>query len=256
MTRRRRGRQARRDHQTHGAACDVTRTGRLTAVRVLIAEDESRLAELLVQVLTEAGWTAVSVSDGPAALAAARPGGHDVIVMDWLLPGMDGPEVIAQLRSEGYRTPVLMLTARGTLPDRVHGLDAGADDFLAKPFEVDELLARVRALHRRATPSAVTAMRAGDLVVDPHAGRVSRGHRQVSLSARELAILILLMQRAGRHVTRFDILDEVWDGDTDLSSNVIDVHIANLRAKIDTPFGRSAVQTVRGVGYRLDPTGG
>jgi DNA-binding response OmpR family regulator len=149
-----------------------------------------------------------------------------------------------------------MLTARGTLADRVQGLDVGADDYLAKPFEVDELLARLRALHRRATPTAVSALRAGDLVVDPDSGRVSRGSRDVVLSARELAILVLLMQRAGRHVPRFAILDEVWDGHTDLSSNVIDVHIANLRAKIDTPFGRSAIQTVRGIGYRLDPAGG
>ena len=225
-------------------------------MRVLLAEDESRLAELLVQVITEAGWTALAVPDGPAALAAGRAGGHDVLLLDWMLPGMEGPEVIAALRAEGHRTPVLLLTARGALPDRVQGLDAGADDYLAKPFEVDELLARLRALHRRATPSAVTALRAGDLVVDPDSGRVHRGSRDIALSARELAILVLLMRRAGRYVTRFAILDEVWDGHTDLSSNVIDVHIANLRAKIDTPFGRTTIQTVRGVGYRLDPAGG
>jgi two-component system OmpR family response regulator len=234
----------------------LTRTGRLSAVRVLIAEDERRLADLLVQAVTEAGWTAVAVADGTAALTAARSGGHDVLLLDWMMPGLEGPQVIAALRAEGHRTPVLMLTARTTLPDRVQGLDAGADDYLAKPFEVDELLARLRALHRRAAPTAVTALRAGDLVVDPDSGRVSRGSRDVVLSARELAILVLLMQRAGRQVTRFTILDEVWDGHTDLSSNVIDVHIANLRAKIDTPFGRAAIQTVRGIGYRLDPAGG
>jgi DNA-binding response OmpR family regulator len=225
-------------------------------MRVLLAEDESRLAQLLVQVLTEAGWTAVVVPDGPAALGAVRAGGHDVVVLDWMLPGMEGPEVLAALRKEGHGIPVLMLTARGSLLDRVHGLDAGADDYLTKPFEVDELLARLRALHRRATPSGVTALRAGDLVVDPDSGRVSRGPRDIPVSARELAILVLLMRRAGRHVTRFTILDEVWDGHADLSSNVIDVHIANLRAKIDAPFGRTAIQTVRGIGYRLDPAGG
>jgi two-component system, OmpR family, response regulator len=225
-------------------------------VRVLIAEDESRLADLLLQAVTEAGWTAVAVPDGPAALSAARTGGHDVLLLDWMLPGLEGPQIIAALRAEGHRTPVLLLTARGTLTDRVQGLDAGADDYLTKPFEIDELLARLRALHRRATPSAVTALRAGDLVVDPDSGRVHRGSRDIALSARELAILVLLVQRAGRYVTRFTILDEVWDGQTDLSSNVIDVHIANLRAKIDTPFGRTAIQTIRGVGYRLDPAGG
>jgi two-component system, OmpR family, response regulator len=238
------------------AAGHLRGPGTLSAVRVLIAEDESRLADLLVQAVTEAGWTAVAVPDGPAALGAARTGGHDVLLLDWMLPGLEGPQVIAALRAEGHRTPVLLLTARGTLPDRVKGLDAGADDYLTKPFEIDELLARLRALHRRATPTAVTALRAGDLVVDPDSGRVSRGHRDVVLSSRELAILVLLMRRAGRYVTRFTILDEVWDGQTDLSSNVIDVHIANLRAKIDTPFGRTAIQTVRGVGYRLDPAGG
>ena len=242
--------------KTGTPAGDVTRTGTLTAVRVLIAEDEGRLADLLVQAVTEAGWSAVAVPDGTAALAAARTGGHDVLLLDWMLPGLEGPQVIAALRAEGHRTPVLMLTARGTLADRVQGLDVGADDYLAKPFEVDELLARLRALHRRSTPTAVSALRAGDLVVDPESGRVSRGSRDVVLSARELAILVLLMRRAGRQVTRFTILDEVWDGHTDLSSNVIDVHIANLRAKVDTPFGRSAIQTVRGIGYRLDPAGG
>jgi two-component system OmpR family response regulator len=239
-----------------GAPGPFTRTGTLAAVRVLIAEDESRLAELLVAVFAEAGWSATAVGDGPAALAAARTGGHDVLVLDWVLPGLEGPQVVAALRAEGHRVPVLLLTARTTLTDRVGGLDAGADDHLAKPFEVEELLARVRALHRRASPTQVTALRAGDLVVDPESGRVTRGHRDVVLSARELAILVLLMRRAGRNVSRLTVLDEVWDGDTDLSSNVIDVHIANLRAKVDTPFGRAAIQTVRGVGYRLDPAGG
>ncbi|SDX80771.1 DNA-binding response regulator, OmpR family, contains REC and winged-helix (wHTH) domain [Modestobacter sp. DSM 44400] len=225
-------------------------------MRVLIVEDESRLAELLVQAVDEAGWSATVAVDGPSALTAARTGGHDVIVLDWMLPGIEGPDVVQRLRADGYDTPVLLLTARGALPDRVAGLDAGADDYLAKPFEVDELLARLRALHRRATPTAVTALRAGDLVIDPETRRVSRAGRDVLLSAREFDILVLLMERAGQYVSRFAILDGVWDGETDLSSNVIDVHIARLRAKIDTPFGRSAIQTLRGVGYRLDPAGG
>jgi DNA-binding response OmpR family regulator len=225
-------------------------------VRVLIAEDESRLASLLAQAVEEAGWTATVVVDGPSALAAALTGGHDVILLDWMLPGLEGPEVLARLRTRGYDTPVLLLTARGALPDRVRGLDAGADDYLAKPFELDELLARLRALHRRATPTAVTALRAGDLLVDRAARRVTRAGQEVPLSAREFDILALLVERAGQAVSRYAILDGVWDGETDISSNVIDVHIARLRAKIDTPFGRAAIQTLRGAGYRLDPAGG
>ncbi len=142
------------------------------------------------------------------------------------------------------------------LRDRVEGLDAGADDYLAKPFELDELLARLRALHRRGNPGLAVAHRAGDLFVDPVARRVERGGRQVELSAREFDVLLVLIQRAGQVVSRYTILDEVWDGDTDLRSNVIDVHVATLRAKIDKPFGRSAIETVRGAGYRLDPKGG
>jgi two-component system OmpR family response regulator len=228
----------------------------MTGVRVLIAEDESRLAALLAAAVDEAGWTATVVGDGPAALAAALAGGHDVILLDWGLPGLDGSQVLERLRAAGYDTPVLMLTARGSVPDRVHGLDVGADDYLTKPFDLTELLARLRALHRRAVPTSVTALRAGDLLLDRETRSVSRAGREVPLSAREFDILALLMERAGRTVSRYAILDGVWDGQTDVSSNVIDVHVARVRAKIDTPFGRSAVQTVRGVGYRLDAAGG
>jgi len=225
-------------------------------VRVLIAEDEARLAALLAQALAEVGWEPTVVADGPAALAAARRGGVDVLLLDWMLPGLDGPDVVAALRAEGHRTPVLVLTARSGLHDRVRGLDAGADDYLAKPFELEELLARLRALQRRAHPPAVVALRAGDLVVDPSTREVTRGGRPVALSAREFDVLVVLLERAGEHVSRYTILEEVWDGNTDLASNVIDVHVAKLRAKIDTPFGRSAIRTRRGVGYLLDPAGG
>ncbi|MBC3763496.1 response regulator transcription factor [Quadrisphaera oryzae] len=225
-------------------------------MRVLVVEDEQRLAALLVQVLTEEGWTATAVHDGAAGLAAARAGGVDLVVLDWMLPDLDGPAVLQALRAEGHAVPVLVLTARTALEDRVTALDVGADDHLAKPFEVAELLARLRALHRRATPSVVAAQRAGDLVVDPETRRVFRGPTEVALTTREFDILALLLREAGRTVSRYRILDEVWDGDTDISSNVIDVHVGRLRGKIDGPFGRSAVQTLRGVGYRLDPAGG
>lgn len=225
-------------------------------VRVLVAEDEARLADLLAQAVQEAGWEATVCATGPAALAAARTGDHDVLLLDWMLPGRTGPEVIRALRDDGHRIPILLLTARNALGDRVEGLDAGADDYLAKPFELDELLARLRALHRRGDPGLAVAQRVGDLFVDPVARRVERAGTRVELTIREFDILLVLMQRAGQLVTRYTILDEVWDGDTDLRSNVIDVHVATLRAKIDKPFARSAIQTVRGAGYRIDPAGG
>ncbi len=225
-------------------------------MRVLIAEDEARLATLLEQALSEAGWAPVVVSDGAAALAAARRGGLDVLLLDWMLPGLEGPQVVQTLRAEGYATPVLMLTARAALADRVSGLEVGADDYLAKPFELEELLARLRALHRRSSPRAVVALRAGDLVVDPANRQVTRAGQPLALSAREFDVLTVLIEHAGEFVSRDTILEEVWDGNTDLASNVIDVHIAKLRAKVDTPFDRSAIQTARGVGYRLDPAGG
>jgi two-component system OmpR family response regulator len=225
-------------------------------VRLLIAEDEERLGRLLHQAAAEAGWQPSLVADGSAALRAVRAGGVDVLLLDWMLPGLDGPAVIEALRREGHRTPVLMLTARGAVDDRVRGLTLGADDYLTKPFDLSELIARLRALHRRARPDAVIAFRAGDLVLDTAEHTVTRGDQEIRLSAREFAILRVLADDVGRWVSRYTILDQVWDGETDIASNVIDVHIGRLRGKIDTPFGRSAIQTRRGVGYRLDPAGG
>jgi len=223
---------------------------------VLIAEDEPRLAALLAEAIDETGWSATICGNGAAAVAAARTGDFDVLLLDWMLPVLEGPAVIAALRADGHRIPVLLLTARATVRDRIDGLDAGADDYLAKPFELDELLARLRALHRRGNPGLAVAHRVGDLFVDPVARRVRRGEVEVELSAREFDILLVLVQRAGQVVSRYRILEEVWDGDTDLRSNVIDVHVATLRAKVDKRFGRAAIQTVRGAGYRVDPAGG
>ena len=225
-------------------------------MRVLVAEDEGRLAALLDQSLTEAGWQVDVVADGRAAYGAALGEGevaYDVLLLDWMLPGMDGVTVCRRLREMGVRTPVLMLTARSTVPDRIAGLDAGADDYLGKPFDLDELLARLRALHRRAAADEEELpLRVGDLTLDPASRRTDRGGTEIELSAREFDILRLLMGRAGRLVTRLTILEEVWDGETDLRSNVIDVHVASLRAKIDRPFGTSTITTLRGAGYRID----
>ena len=215
-----------------------------------------RLAELLEQVLSGAGFSPSVVHDGDAALAAARRGGFDVLLLDWMLPGLDGPDIVRALRAAGHLTPVLLLTARGDVQDRVGGLNAGADDYLSKPFDIEELLARMRALHRRGRLTGLVAVRAGDLTLDRASRRVTRGHVSIVLTAREFDILALLLDRAGQVVTRYAILDEVWDGATDLRSNSIDVHVATLRAKVDRPFGRNSIETIRGVGYRFDPAGG
>lgn len=223
-------------------------------MRVLVAEDDARLGALLEQFLVEAGWEVDVIPDGREAYTAAlgdTP--YDVLLLDWMLPGMDGVSLCRRLRELGVRTPVLMLTARSTVPDRIAGLDAGADDYLGKPFDLDELSARLRALYRRGTDEDHREpVRIGDLILDPDSRRTTRGDAEIELSVREFDILRLLMERAGRVVTRFTILDEVWDGETDLRSNVIDVHVASLRAKIDRPFGTETITTLRGSGYRID----
>jgi two-component system OmpR family response regulator len=223
-------------------------------VRILVAEDDPRLLALLEQALTEAGWQVTAVADGREAHLLALAGrDHDVLLLDVGLPGMDGLTVCRRLREAGVITPVLMLTARGQVADRVTGLDAGADDYLPKPFDIDELLARLRALRRREELLAGRTLEIGDLRIDPAARRVTRGPVPVELTAREFDVLQLLASRVGQVVTRFDILDTVWDGETDLRSNVIDVHLASIRAKIDKPFGTASITTMRGVGYRLEP---
>jgi two-component system OmpR family response regulator len=223
-------------------------------VRILVAEDDQRLADLLDQSLREAGWEVEVVHDGTAAYGRALPGGlgYDVLLLDWMLPGVDGLTVCRRLRTAGVTTPVLVLTARGDVADRIRGLDAGADDYLPKPFDLDELLARLRALRRRSSYGDPGVVAAADLVVDAGARTVRRGGTEIELSAREFDILHLLVSRAGRVVSRFTILDEVWDGETDLRSNVIDVHLAAIRAKIDRPFGTETITTVRGAGYRVE----
>jgi two-component system OmpR family response regulator len=219
-------------------------------VKLLVVEDDSRLADVLERGLTESGHAVTVRRTGPDGLLAARTERFDGIVLDWMLPGQDGPSVCRALRREGVRTPVLMLTARQGVPDRVTGLDAGADDFLAKPFAFDELLARLRVFDRR--QHAEPLLQVGDLRLDHERRLVERGGVLIDLTAREFDMLALLVQRAGRVVTRFEILEAVWDGDTDLKSNVIDVYIGYLRNKVDKPFGRRTITTLRGVGYRLD----
>jgi len=228
---------------------------RMVSARVLVADDDRAIRDALVRVLELEGYTVSAAKDGPQALTAAREEHPDVVVLDVMMPGVDGLTVCRVLRAERNRVPILMLTARTETSDRVAGLDAGADDYLTKPFELDELLARLRALHRRASQDTSRVVEVDGLRLDPAAHRVTRDGVEVALSAREFAILHLLMSRAGQVVSRFTILDEVWDGETDLRSNVIDVHVASLRTKIDKPWGSSTITTVRGVGYRVDGVG-
>jgi two-component system OmpR family response regulator len=220
-------------------------------MRVLVVEDEKKLGELLGRGLREEGYAADVAERGEEALWMARAVEYDAIVLDVMLPGADGFAVCQQLRAGGVWAPVVMLTARDAVDDRVRGLDAGADDYLTKPFAFEELLARLRALTRRTPVERPTVLEVGDLRLDPAAHRAWRGHSELSLSAREFALLEVLMRRPGLALTRSQLLDTAWDLAFERRSNVVDVYVRYLREKIDRPFGRDSIETVRGVGYRL-----
>ena len=216
---------------------------------MLVIEDDEGLADVIARGLADAGHEVQVRRTGPDGLFAAMADPYDAVVLDWMLPGQDGPSVCRDMRARGNQTPVLMLTARHAVNDRVNGLDAGADDYLTKPFAFDELLARLRVFARRLGHHGRLAV--DDIVIDHERRTVTRAGVPVDLTAREFDLLTLLAERAGRVVTRVQILDEVWDGETDMRSNAIDVHVGNLRAKLDRPFGRESIQTVRGIGFRL-----
>jgi DNA-binding response OmpR family regulator len=221
----------------------------MLCVRVLVIEDDEGLASVLERGLADAGHEVSVRRTGPDGVAAAMADAYDALILDWMLPGQDGPAVCRELRARGNHTPVLILTARHAVPDRIGGLDAGADDYLTKPFSFDELLARLRVFARRRGGHELLVV--DDLVIDRERRTVTRSGVAVDVTAREFDLLALLAERAGRVATRLQILEAVWDGETDLRSNAIDVHIAKLRAKIDRPFGRNSIQTVRGIGFRL-----
>ena len=220
-------------------------------MRVLLIEDEEKLAALVARGLTERGDVVDVVSTGTQALASAREAEYDVILLDVMLPDLDGFAVCQRLRAERVWTPVLMLTARTSIGDRINGLDSGADDYVAKPFAFQELLARMRALARRGPVPRPTDLKVGDLRLDPAGRRVWRGSTELSLSTKEFTLLETLMRRPGQVLTRDQLLDLAWGGNHDVASNVVDVYVRYLRAKIDRPFGVDTVRTVRGVGYRL-----
>jgi two-component system OmpR family response regulator len=221
-------------------------------MRVLLVEDEVKLAALVARGLREEGHATDIATRGEDALMLAAADPYDVIVLDIMLPdGLDGFEVCRRLRGTGVWSPVLMLTARDAVEDRVTGLDAGADDYLAKPFAFDELLARLRALARRAPRERPTVLEVGDLSLDPAAHRAWRDGALLDLSVKEFALLELLMRNAGAVLSREQLLDGAWDMAFERRSNIIDVYIGYLREKVDRPFSRNSIETVRGIGYRL-----
>ena len=218
---------------------------------MLLVEDEEKLAALVARGLTERGGVVDSVTTGSQAVASARAADYDVMLLDVMLPDIDGFEVCRRLRAARVWTPILMLTARTAVVDRIAGLDSGADDYLAKPFAFQELLARMRALARRGPVPRPVMLEVGDLRMDPAARRVWRGPTELSLSTRELTLLEALMRRCDQVLTRDQLLALAWGDPREVTSNVVDVYVRYLRAKIDRPFGTSTLQTVRGVGYRL-----
>jgi two-component system OmpR family response regulator len=221
-------------------------------MRLLVIEDDREAAEYLRKALREAGHVAELARDGEEGLAAALDGEFDVLVIDRMLPKRDGLSVISELRTRGRSTPVLILSALGQVDDRVTGLRAGGDDYLAKPYAFSELLARVEALSRRTAPqSGETLYRVGDLELDRLSHRVTRAAKEIPLQPREFRLLEYLMRHAGQVVTRTMLLENVWDYHFDPQTNVIDVHVSRLRAKIDKGFDRALLHTVRGAGYMI-----
>jgi two-component system, OmpR family, response regulator len=228
----------------------------MRSVRVLVVEDDARMAAAVRRGLRGDGLVADVVPDGEQALLLARATNFDAVVLDVMLPGADGFEVCRQLRAAGVWAPVIMLTARDAVEDRVRGLDAGADDYLTKPFSLAELLARLRALARRGPVERPTVLSAGDLRLDPAARRVWRGETELELSAREFALLETFVRSPGRVFSQFELLEAAWDMGYEQRSNVVEVYVGYLRQKIDRPFGVRSLETVRGLGYRLRRDGG
>jgi two-component system OmpR family response regulator len=225
-------------------------------VRVLVVEDEARLADLLRRGLGEEHMLADVAPSGEDALWMAEATPYDVIVLDINLPGIDGFEALRRLRGDGVRTPVLFLTARDGVEDRIAGLDTGADDYLVKPFDFGELLARLRALGRRGPARHDVVLEVGDLKLEPATRTVRRGDAEIELSSKEFQLLEVFMRHPGRVLTRLDLLEGAWDAAYENRSNVVDVYVRYLREKIDRPFGVQSIETVRGAGYRLRPDGG
>jgi two-component system OmpR family response regulator len=222
-------------------------------MRILLVEDEAYLARMIARVLGEEAYAAVTAEDGRTGLSRALAEDFDLVIVDWMLPDLDGLQVVRRLRAAGMSVPVLMLTARSQVEDRVEGLDAGADDYLTKPFALPELLARVRALTRRPRGEPVdVVIRAGDVVLDPIHHVVRLGDVRVDLTAKEFALLATLAKRPGQVFTRSMLLATVWGGTSDVYANVVDLYVSHLRKKLDRAGEPSLIRTVRGVGYSFE----
>ena len=224
-------------------------------MRLLVVEDELRIASFLLKALRAQGHAVEHATTGREALSTLEQSRFDLLILDLRMPEMDGFEVLAKLRERGGEVPVLVLTARTEIEDRVRALDLGADDYLTKPFSFAELLARLRALARRGQVSQHAVLQVGDLHLDPASRRVWRGDTDVSLSAKELALLETFMRRPGQVLDRFQLLEHAWDYEYENRSNVVDVYVRYLRKKIDRPFDRDSIETVRGAGYRMRKEG-
>ncbi len=220
-------------------------------MRVLVVEDESKLAALIQKALREQGMLVDVAADGENALWMAASSPYDVIVLDINLPGIDGFRTCSRLRSDGVRTPILMLTARDGVEDRIAGLDTGADDYLLKPFDFGELFARVRALSRRGPVQRGAVLEVADLRLDLATYTARRGEVEIPLSTKELQVLEVFMRRPDQVLSRYELLEGAWDIEYENRSNVVDVYVRYLREKIDRPFGVQSIETVRGAGYRL-----
>ncbi|MCS6557870.1 response regulator transcription factor [Curtobacterium flaccumfaciens] len=225
-------------------------------MRVLVVDDEVRLADGVRRGLEAEGWAVDVANDGVDGLWHAREFRYDAIVLDLMMPGLSGWAVCARLRADGDWTPVLMLTAKDGEWDQVEALDAGADDYVTKPFSHPVLVARLRALVRRGARERPTVLTLGDLVVDPAARTVARGETPVELTSREFAVLEYLARHPGQVRSKRDVIENVWDVDFEGDPNIVEVYVGHLRRKLDRPFGRAAIETVRGAGYRLAADGG
>jgi len=220
-------------------------------MRVLVVEDEPRMASVIRRSLATVGFVADVAARGEDAVSMATAVEYDAIVLDVMLPGISGFETCRMLRARRVWSPVLMLTARDAIRDRVQGLDSGADDYLVKPFALAELHARLRSLHRRGRPERPTVLEFGDLRLDPARRETSRAGAPIELSAKEFALLEMLMRHPGEVISRSALLEYAWDLAYEARSNVVDVYIRRLREKVDRPFGHETIETVRGAGYRL-----
>ncbi|HEX3247076.1 MAG TPA: response regulator transcription factor [Chloroflexota bacterium] len=218
---------------------------------ILVVEDDPSVARLVARGLTEAGHRVDVAENGDEGLARAESGAYDLVVLDVMLPELSGIEVAREVRKARVKTPILMLTARDAVPDRVLGLDAGADDYITKPFALEELLARVRAMGRRATDTLGDVLQVGDLTLDLDRHEAHRGPRVIELTAKELELLAYLMRNAGHVLTKAQILDHVWGYDSEATSNVVEIYIHYLRDKIDRDVARPLIRTIRGVGYTV-----